>query len=473
MTLRARLVAILAALISVGLLISGVLTYGALRNFLYERVDEQLRGSLPIALQGLAESLSSDVGFHFGRPNRPGVVGTPRLPIAAYAEYRNSSGETVARATFGRGADAFQPAIPELTEDSREAPFTVGAEEVPSYKFRVMATPTTRGGTLVVAVPLSDAQDTLGRLLAIEVVVAIALIAGIAMTAWALIRRELRPLDQMTRAAADIAGGDLTRRVGAGNPRTEVGRLGSALNLMLQRIEEAFSARRASEDHMRRFLADASHELRTPLTSIRGYAELFRRGAAERPEDLRVSMRRIEDEASRMGVLVEELLLLAHLDETKPREFRPVDFSAIVADAAADARVRDPDRPIKVVVPEEASVVGDEDSLRQAVTNLVSNALTHTPPGSPVDLELSHDGAAAVLTVTDSGAGLNEAALEHAFDRFWRRDLSRSRNSGGAGLGLAIVASIARAHNGSVDAANVPGRGARFTLRIPARRPEM
>lgn len=464
MTLRARLVAILAALVSVGLLVSGVLTYGALRNFLYERVDEQLVESRPLAAQALAESIQGR--FHFRQ--RPGG---PRLPFAAYAEFRNSSGEVVARDTFG-GDDAFQPVIPDLDDELQEAPFTTGAEGAPSYKFRVLATPTTAGGMLIVAVPLTDAQDTLGRLLAIEVVVAIVLIAGIAAGAWALIRRELRPLDQMTQTAAEIAAGDLARRVDAGDPGTEVGRLGNALNLMLQRIEEAFSARRASEERMRRFLADASHELRTPLTSIRGYAELFRRGAADRPEDLRVSMRRIEEEASRMGVLVEELLLLAHLDETRSREFGAVDLSAIVADAATDARVRDPERRVDVVAPDEAPVIGDEDSLRQAVDNLVTNALTHTPPGTSVELRLSHDGDVALFTVTDSGPGLDEDALEHAFDRFWRRDASRSRRSGGAGLGLAIVASIAHAHGGTVDAENVPGRGARFTLRIPVRQPE-
>jgi two-component system, OmpR family, sensor kinase len=473
MTLRTRLVAILAILISLGLLVSGVLTYGALRNFLYDRVDDQLRDSQMIAARGLADSIRPGADFEFGGPHSPGSGGAPHLPIAAYAEFRDSSGEILARETFGGSDEISQPAIPTLTASSREAPFTVGAEDDPSAKFRVLATPTAGGGTLIVAVPLTDAQDTLGRLLAIEVVVAIVLVAAIAIGAWALIRRELRPLDQMTQAATEIAGGDLARRVESGDARTEVGRLGRALNLMLHRIEEAFSARRASEERMRRFLADASHELRTPLTSIRGYAELFRRGAAERPEDLRVSMRRIEDEAGRMGVLVEELLQLAHLDETRTREFVPVDFSAIVVDAAADARVRDPERSIEVVAPEAASVVGDEDGLRQAVNNLVANALTHTPEGSPVELRLALEGDATVLTVTDSGGGLDAAALEHAFDRFWRRDASRSRRSGGAGLGLAIVAAIARAHGGSVEADNVSEGGARFTLRIPVRPPEM
>ena len=467
MTLRARLVAILAVLVSVGLLVSGVLTYGALRSFLYERVDEQLVESRRTAARALADSRRADFPFHFGGPRFEG----PRLPIAAFAEFRDSSGRVVATEMFG-GDEAYRPDTTDFGEDAHGDPFTVGAEEDSSYKFRALATPTTAGGTLIVAVPLADAQDTLGRLLAIEVIVAVVLIGGIAMFAWALIRREFRPLDQMTHTAAEIAGGDFTRRVEAGDPGTEVGRLGNALNLMLQRIEEAFSARRASEERMRRFLADASHELRTPLTSIRGYAELFRRGADERPEDLRVSMRRIEEEASRMGVLVEELLLLAHLDEPRAREFAPVDLSAIVSDAATDAKVRDPDRPLDVVVSQMAPVIGDEDRLRQAIDNLVNNALTHTPPGTPVELRLSHDSDVATFTVTDSGPGLDEDALEHAFHRFWRRDQSRSRRSGGAGLGLAIVASIARAHNGSVDAENVAGGGARFTLRIPAQQPE-
>ena len=464
MTLRARLVGILAVLVSVGLLVSGVLTYGSLRNFLYERVDEQLVESRQTAARALADSMRADFPFHFGGPRFEG----PRLPIAAFAEFRDASGRVVATEMFG-GDEAYRPDTSDFVEDARGDPVTVGAEEDSSYKFRALATQTAAGGTLIVAVPLADAQDTLGRLLAIEVIVAGILIAAIAMIAWALIRREFRPLDQMTQTAAEIAGGDFTRRVGAGDPGTEVGRLGNALNLMLQRIEEAFSVRRASEERMRRFLADASHELRTPLTSIRGYAELFRRGAAERPEDLRVSMRRIEEEASRMGVLVEELLLLAHLDETRAREFAPLDLSAIVSDAATDAAVRDPDRPLDVVVPEAAPVIGDEAGLRQAVDNLVNNALTHTPPGTPVELGLLHDSDGATFTVTDAGPGLDEDALEHAFDRFWRRDQSRSRRSGGAGLGLAIAASIARAHNGSVDAANVAGGGARFTLWIPAR----
>ena len=219
--------------------------------------------------------------------------------------------------------------------------------------------------------------------------------------------------------------------------------LGQALNSMLEHIEGAFDVQRESEERLRRFLADASHELRTPLTSIRGYAELFRRGADERPEDLKLAMRRIEDEAARMGVLVEDLLLLARVDRTRPLEMKPVDLSAIVTDAAADARTVAPERPIELKVPGTLVVQGDEDRLRQAVTNLVSNAISHTDASAPIELEVSNEDGTAVITVSDAGEGLDEETLEHAFERFWRADPNRARSSGGVGLGLAIVDAIA------------------------------
>ena len=462
MTLRARLVAILAALVSLGLLVSGVVTYGALKSFLYERVDAQLRDVQPAAVRALIVSARGHLGFSDPRE------GPPRLPISAYAELRGPAGDVIQRVAFGlEDEPTYQPAIGDSIDASDDEPFTVEAVDAPSYKFRALATPTLQGGTLVVAIPLADAQDTLRRLLVIEVVVAALLLGAIALAAWLLIRKELGPLDRMAEAATEIAGGDLSRRVEQLHPRTEVGRLGRALNKMLEHIEQAFLARRASEERMRRFLADASHELRTPLTSIRGYAELFRRGASSRPEDLRVSMRRIEDEAARMGVLVDELLLLAHMDQTRPLQFSRVDLSAIVVDAGKDARARDPDRPIEVDAMDAVTVRGDGDRLRQAVSNLVTNALVHTPPGTPIALRLEEDGEFAVVTVVDSGPGLDPDALEHAFDRFWRGDPSRSRHTGGAGLGLAIVDAIARAHGGEITAENVPTGGARFTLRLP------
>lgn len=461
MTLRTRLVAILAILITVGLAISGIATYGALRNFLYERVDTQVRDIRPLVSR-LFEA-GPGGGFPPAAPD-----GAPGGPIGAYAQLREPNGDVVGTVRFGfRGADtAFVPDLPDpITPLGR--PFTVGAVQDSSYQFRVLANAMIGGRTLVVAIPLVDVQDTLQRLVGIEIVVALLLLAVISLGAWALIRRELQPLDAMASAATDIAAGDLSRRVDESDPRTEVGRLGRALNQMLEHIERAFEARRASEERMRRFLGNASHELRTPLTSIRGYAELFRRGAEKRPEDLRLSMRRIEEEAARMGILVDELLLLAHSDETRPMALTAVDLSTLVTDAAQDARARDPGRPVEINASRDVVIQGDEDRLRQALANLVTNALVHTPAGTPVALELSEEDGTAIVAVEDSGPGLDDDTLAHAFERFWRRDQSRSRVTGGTGLGLAIVDAIARGHGGSVTAENRASGGARFTLRLP------
>jgi two-component system OmpR family sensor kinase len=465
MTLRTRLVAILAVLITIGLAVAGVATYGALRNFLYERVDSQLSETQPIAVRALFASARDD-----HEPSHPSPEESVGLPIAAYAEVRDESGEVIERAAFGfEDADAiYVPDIPEFLDTSgSDEPFTTQAVEEPSYGFRVLASPTAGGGTLFVAIPLADAQDTLRRLVGVELVVATILLGAIGVAAWLIIRKELQPLDEMAGAATEIAAGDLSRRVDEPGPRTEVGRLGRALNRMLEQIEQAFEARRASEERMRRFLGDASHELRTPVTSIRGYAELFRRGAAERPEDLRLSMRRIEDEAARMGILVDELLLLAHTDGTRPIVLTAVDLTELVTDASEDARARDAHRPIDVDVADDVVITGDEDRLRQALNNLVTNALVHTPEETPVTLRLSTHGGDAVVSVEDAGPGLDTEALEHAFDRFWRRDPSRSRTTGGTGLGLAIVDAVARSHGGTVTAENRPSGGARFTLRLP------
>jgi two-component system OmpR family sensor kinase len=465
MTLRTRMVAILAILITVGFAIFGVATYGALRNFLFDRVDTQLRQTQPIAIRALIDSARG--GNRFPLPSPGGLAG---LPIAAYAELRDSTGEVVESGPLGfEGAEAtYVPDILEsLDASTDDDPFTTQAVEDSSYGFRVLATPTVDGGLLIVAIPLADANATLGRLVGIVVVVASLLLGAIVVAAWVIIRKELRPLDMMAEAATEIAGGDLSRRVIEQDPRTEVGRLGRALNRMLEHIEQAFDARRASEERMRRFLGDASHELRTPLTSIRGYAEIFRRGAAERPEDLWLSMRRIEDESARMGVLVDELLLLAHADRTRPMDLEPVDLSHLVREAGEDARVRDPERHIEVDVTDDIVIKGDEDRLRQALNNLLSNALVHTPAGTDITMRLSKDDGYAVVSVEDAGPGLDAEALEHAFDRFWRSDTSRSRDTGGVGLGLAIVDAVARNHSGSVTAENRPSGGATFIVRLP------
>jgi two-component system OmpR family sensor kinase len=263
----------------------------------------------------------------------------------------------------------------------------------------------------------------------------------------------------------------MSRRVERIDERTEIGALGQALNKMLTRIESAFAERKASEDRLRRFVADASHELRTPLTSIRGYAELFRRGAADRPEDLATAMRRIEQESARMGVLVEDLLLLARLDQGRPLDRSPVDLSRLAADAVADARAVSPDSEIVLSNGSPVMVLGDELRLRQVAANLLSNADVHTPPGTVVKVTVDADGDRARLVVSDDGPGLPPGMSDSVFERFFRVDKARSRTTGGgAGLGLSIVAAVAEAHGGTVRLENgreTGGNGATFVVELP------
>jgi two-component system OmpR family sensor kinase len=289
--------------------------------------------------------------------------------------------------------------------------------------------------------------------------------------AFFVVRLGLRPLERIGETAGAIAAGDLSRRVSPAEERTEVGRLGLALNAMLARLERAFAERRASEDSLRRFLADASHELRTPLASIRGYSELFRTGAARDGENTEKAMRRIEEEAARMGLLVEDLLTLARLEEQRPIAHDPVDLAAIVADAADDARVTDRERRVDVDADGPAVVAGDAHQLRQLVGNLVRNALVHTPPGTPIELWLKRDEDELVLEVRDHGPGLPGDDHDVLFERFWRAEGGRERGKGGAGLGLAIVARVAEAHGGHVSAANASDGGACFSVQLPAGEP--
>ena len=281
-----------------------------------------------------------------------------------------------------------------------------------------------------------------------------------------VVRLGLRPLAAIGDTAAAIASGDLSQRVERAEPRTEVGRLGIALNAMLAQIESSLRALEASERKLRRFVADASHELRTPLAAVRAYAELFERGAGTRPDDLARSMRGIERESARMSVLVDDLLLLARLDEGRPLEREPVELGALVGEAVETAHAVEPDRPVSLEA-ESLVVLGDRVRLRQVIDNLLANVRAHTPAGAPVQVVLSRAGANARLTVTDSGPGLDAEQAEHVFERFYRADPSRTRASGGAGLGLSIVAAVAAAHGGSARAESEPGGGATFIVELP------
>jgi two-component system, OmpR family, sensor kinase len=467
MSLRARLLAVTVALVAAGLVMANIATFHFTRSFLEDRLDEQLFAARPFAAQALAEG-------QFGEPE-PGIS----VPPGTYAEYRGPDGLVLRQRTFGYGVQG-PAAVPIQLPASALDPsgpdpitFTTSAhDETPRY--RVMATPLPNGGTLLVAIPFSEVTTTLRRLVRIEVAVGIVVLGSAAALALWLVRLGLKPLEGIGETAGAIAAGDLTRRVSPAEERTEVGRLGLALNSMLSQIEAAFEERRASEDRLRRFVADASHELRTPLTSIRGYAELFRRGAGSNPEDLAKSMARIEAEASRMGVLVDDLLLLARLDQGRPLDRSEVDLGSVVAEAVDAARAIEPDRSIELEVePGLVTTVGDRGRLRQVVDNLLDNARVHTAPGSPIHVAITETADVLTLSVRDEGEGLSTDVEGRVFERFYRGDPARSRGTGGAGLGLSIVAAIVQAHGGAVSARNADpatdgsGRGAVFEIRLP------
>ncbi len=365
--------------------------------------------------------------------------------------------------TYGSTGRPPGPALP--ASIPLDQPITVGSSSGTSFRVLWWST-ADQPGTTIIAIPLTDVDQTLHRLFVVETLVILAVLAALAALAWWVVRLGLRPLDRIAETAGAIAAGDLSKRVTPATERTEVGRLGLALNAMLAQIERAFHEREASENRLRQFLADASHELRTPLAAIRGYAELFRLGAATDPDRAASSMRRIEDEARRMGELVENLLMLARLDQIPDTAREPLDISRLVADATEDARVTAPERVISFESDGPVTVMGDSGQLRQVILNLVRNALVHTPSGTPVDLGVSTERGNALIEVRDYGKGLPTADPALLFERFWRADPGRGRGAG-AGLGLSIVRAIVEAHGGDVWAANAPDGGAVFTVRLP------
>jgi two-component system OmpR family sensor kinase len=465
-SLRARLILGLLALAAAGLITLAAITYLEQRSFQLQRVDQEAQAGwafMSHQLDCYGDNVSGlgAVSCRLGYLGGGGVAAPPQtLPPGTYGYRRDGSGRQVGRPLdlSYREPNGLIKQFPAPTLPANIAlyrPITVGSSS--GTNFRVLAKPTgDQPGTTIIAVPLTDVAQTLHRLFVVEALVILGILAALAALTWWVVRLGLRPLDRIAQTAGAIAAGDLSRRVTPANERTEVGRLGLALNAMLAQIERAFREREASEKRLRQFLADASHELRTPLAAIRGYAELFRLGAANDPEKVTSSMQRIEEEAKRMGDLVENLLMLARLDQLPETAQEPVEISSLVADAAQDAQTGGP-----------ATVMGDPGQLRQVVSNLVRNALVHTPAGTTVDLRVSEDGDEAVLEVRDHGNGLPAEDSNVLFERFWRADPGRGRGAAGAGLGLSIVRAVVEANNGQVAAANASGGGAIFTVRLP------
>jgi signal transduction histidine kinase len=470
--LRITLVALLVALVAVGLLATGFAATSLLKNYLLDQRDAELRSTVRSAEHNPDVWDACRSGQYRGMPGIPYVGCLPP-----------GGGEIVDVQGPPDQDDA--PAIGdddhgESTRGPEGRPETVSSADGRS-QWRIMTGQLPDGSTLVIGASLERDEAAISRLVRIELVVGLVVLSVLAAAGYLLVRNSLRPLAGVERTAQAIAAGDLSQRVPAGDDRTEVGRLSTALNGMLSRIEDAFRSQqaseeeaRASEERIRRFVADASHELRTPLTSIRGFAELYRQGAVRTEEDIRRLMQRIEAEGGRMGLLVEDLLLLARLDQERPLTIAPVDLAAIAGDAVHDARAVQPDRPIAFHLDESLTdvpvVLGDEGRLRQVVGNLLTNALVHTPGDARVTVSVAadpQDAGTLVLQVADEGPGMDPEDAQRAFERFYRADASRARAAGGTGLGLAIVASLVAAHGGTVRLDTAPGKGARVTVRLP------
>ncbi|SCL39533.1 two-component system, OmpR family, sensor kinase [Micromonospora rhizosphaerae] len=492
--LRIKLVASVLALVAAALVVISLLTAFFLRSYLIGQVDGEL------------QSASGSIGKVL--PDLEAGRARATVPTDYFVALADPEQTRILFYDPNLAADDLPPIPADLTgfRDREGQPFSVRAVDR-GGRWRMLYRELPDGRVLAIGQHLTDVDLAVKQLVWIDLLVGGAVLILLASVGAAIVRTSLKPLVEIERTAAAIAGGDLTRRVpdpeeGRACPTSELGRLSRALNAMLTQIEAAFTARatseaaarsaevsardaaasaqasearaKRSEERMRQFVADASHELRTPLTTIRGFAELYRQGAARAPEQTAGLLRRIEDEAARMGLLVEDLLLLARLDRERPLALAPVELPVLAGDAVQAARAVAPERRIELEIEPGAGqlvVHGDDARLRQVIGNLMTNALTHTPPDASVTLRLrAEPGNLAVVEVADTGPGLTPEQAERVFERFYRADPARTRRAGGVistGLGLAIVAALVTAHHGTVEVAETPGGGATFRVRLP------
>jgi two-component system, OmpR family, sensor kinase len=466
-SLRTRVMAAAALLVVLTSLVTAVLGTTLLRSYLLSRSDAQLRDFATVASSIVQRQRL-----------QPGGAGRPQtLPTQFLVEEVSADGKvSMAGGPLG-AADAPRLSAAQLAKTG--TPFTAPSAGNPGGSWRVLVRPMTGGGHLVVASSLGDLDSTVTRLEIADALaggVAVVLLVGVGLP---LVRASLSPLKRIESTAAAIAAGELSRRIEHPAGNTEVGRLAEALDVMLASIEGAYLARadgevraQASQERMRRFIADASHELRTPLTSVRGLAEYgLQQGDAGNSNEMLRLMGLIAREAGRMGRLVDDLLLLARFDSGRPLNRRPVDLASIAAEAVQQARIVAPGRPITLAAAEPVIVNADAERLRQIIDNLLSNAIQHTPPGAQVTVIVTSEPGTGRLTVADRGPGMAPEQASRVFERFYRTDGARTRASGGAGLGLAIAASLAAAHSGELTVDTEPGCGAAFHLRLPQAEP--
>jgi two-component system OmpR family sensor kinase len=502
--LRTKLITALLTLVIVALAAISLSSSMVLRSYLTSQDDNQLKSFF-----NKIESVTFQPGHYSQVVSGNILVGVeePGTPLS-YLDGQNGGG-------VGMGGSAPTASIPSVPTSLAWAaansgkPVTVPAQsganswrvvtKTVSYSLINPATGSVEqvSGTLIVGMSLGDINATIGRLVIADLVVGALIVCILALAVVIVVRSNLRPLVDIEETAGEIAAGHLNQRVPERDPRTEVGSLGRSLNTMLSQIETAFHAREESEaaahqseERMRRFIADASHELRTPLTAIRGFAEYYRQrgglvkyseqadAAGLTPDDLDRIMQRVEKEAARMGLLVEDLLLLARLDQQRPLSWQPIDLLSLAADAVHDTRMLAPDRTISLSVQPGAAFLatGDEPRLRQVIGNLMSNALTHTPDGTPIEVSISsgildpratEPSPAVILDVTDHGPGMTPEQAHRVFERFYRADQARTRAKGGSGLGLAIVSALVAAHGGVASVRTAPDRGATFRVTLP------
>ena len=477
LSLRTRLILGVISLAAVGLLAADIATYQSLGSFLISQTDATLNDAHHSVEAALNPRGSARDGFHRPEHDGPSLGPLTAAVRGDYVQVRRKDGTVVVGGVAAQFSGQDQPIAPQLpaTLSLPAHPNALG-EHVRYFT----AAAKTGGGrlrvrvwsdagspyVLVLAAPLKSVDSTLHRLLFVELLVTALVLAALAVLGLWVVRLGLRPLAAIGATAAKIADGDLSQRIEREDDRTEVGRLGHALNAMLAQIEAGYRARESSERKLRRFVADASHELRTPLAAVRAYAELFSRGAAGRPEDLERSMRGITRESERMSYLVDDLLLLARLDEGRPLAQEPVRLDELVGEAIDTAHAVEPERSIDASLA-PALVIGDRERLRQVVDNLLANVRAHTPAGAPVHVSVAQQNGHAAIVVTDEGPGLEADQAEHVFERFYRTDASRARSSGGVGLGLSIVAAVAEAHGGRATVESAPGAGASFRIELP------